>query len=132
MSILDKLKSALSQSQTGCTPQPLDNTQPLATKNLAKVLDEPCDGQVQKLRQPTIGKSTEPAQSQSSLPKKSLTPSTLSVLSQAKPTLKGRRIKVGGEIGVIINDLSVQYYIAFDDRHEFVMKKTKHTILKES
>lgn len=116
MNILDKLKSALSQSQAGCTPQPLDNTR---------------GGQVKELRSSTTCNNTKCVQCQSSLPKESLTLSTLSVLSQAKPTLKGRRIRVGGEIGLVINDLSAQYYVAFDDRHVFVMKKAKHTILKE-
>ena len=42
----------------------------------------------------------------------------------------GKRIKVGVEYGVIINDMAMQYYVRFDSGDTaYVMKSTKHKVM---
>ena len=45
----------------------------------------------------------------------------------------GKRIHYEGEEGVIIDDLSIQYYVRLDkpERYTFLFKKEPHTILED-
>lgn len=131
MSILDKLKVAKSKPSSNT---PKVNCTKSTSESLNKESCKTVDGQAQKSKENTTEDFIAQSQSLCSSAKRTMTDSTcVPQYLKIEDSKAGRRIKVGKELGTILEDLSAQYVIEFDKsgKTEFVLKKEQHTILED-
>lgn len=142
MGALDKLKNA--RASTVKTPVTLEiDAQEYLHKVTSQLIHGSSNGSLKRTDHTLVERPKQTTtegfivQSQSPLlcPKKTLTNSTQESLIptylRKKDNLRGSRIKIKGSLGTVVDDLSAQFVVEFDDgKTEFIFKKEKHTILE--